>query len=178
MVRTLPCRVCSSRSPLEVGAPTWGWHLVCRDQTTTNVTKVLWLLLRQSPKQPFPVKWSCCSGSLEQQPQNFRDISGRLNQHPRLQLWLALCIVEFAAAGTLLKLGHRREVDIYSAEIRRPLMSRKFCGCSWESPQSNHSLRSDLAVVYLWNINHKTFVTLVVVWTNIQGYSYDSYFAL
>ena len=29
----------------------------------------------------FPVKSSCCKFSLEQQPQNFRDISGRLNQH-------------------------------------------------------------------------------------------------
>ena len=75
------------------------------DQTTTDVTKVLWLLLGKSPKQPFPVKSFCCSLSLEEQPQNFRDISGRLNQHPRLKLWFIICLLEFAAAGIMLMLS-------------------------------------------------------------------------
>ena len=54
--------------------------------------------------QPFPVKSSCCSVSLEQQPKNFRDISGRLNQHPRFQLWFVLCLDELAASGVMLML--------------------------------------------------------------------------
>ena len=73
-------------------------------QTTANVTKVVRLQLRKSPMQPFPVKSSCRSLSSEAQPQNFRDISGRLNQHPRFQLWFVLCLVEFATTRVMLML--------------------------------------------------------------------------
>ena len=119
-------------------APTWSWNLFCFDHTTTNVTKVLWFLLGKSPKQAFPVKSFWSSLSLEEQPQNFRDINGRLNQHPRLKLWFIICLLEFAAAGIMLMLSAENVLSSVIVHVG-----------FWENHQSNHSLWSFLAVVYL-----------------------------
>ena len=123
-------------------------------QTTINVTKVLWLLLQRYTTakklhRELLLWW--------------------LFQNPTWTIKLLSTFLAESINMTPAAVNSTRPSTNHNCNLgccfRRPLMLRKFCGCSSKDKLDQNDFTGNACFGDFPNRNHKTFVTLVVVWS-------------